>query len=233
MDNFEPWKSGEISGFGEQLQAGRRELGLTLEQVAERTRIRKPFIEALEAERVRELPGGDAYVLGFLKTYARLLGLDAEALARQYRQRGGVVKPTRDVGLLELQRTRPGRRRGMVSRRFGVALLLLAAILVLSWWLTHRGEEAVPVQAPMDEAAANPADFPLPRVALVEEPPPTTPPRTMPPSRPVRRPTVPAATAGSRLPPATGEGRNDTALAETPSVLPVPGAVEADSEPRE
>jgi len=233
MENFEPSTSGETSGFGQQLQAGRRELGLTLEQVAERTRIRKPFIEALEAERVRELPGGDAYVVGFIKTYARLLGLDAEALARQYRRRGGVVKPTRDVALLEVQRTRPGRRRGMGRRRYGIALLLLAAILVLSWWLLRRSEEAVPVPPPVSEAAADLADYTLPEVASVHEPPPATLARTTSPSRPVRRPAVSAATAGSNLPPGDGEGRNDASLTETSPAPLGPGAVESGGGPHE
>lgn len=233
MENFEPSTSGETSGFGQQLQAGRRELGLTLEQVAERTRIRKPFIEALEAERVRELPGGDAYVIGFIKTYARLLGLDAEALARQYRRRGGVVKPTRDVAVLEVQRTRPGRRRGMGSRRYGVALLLLAAILVLSWWLIRRSEKAAPVQAPVSEAAADLADYTLPEVASVHAPPPATLTRTTSPPRSASRPAVPPATAGSNLPPGDGEGRNDISLAETSPAPVGSGAGESGGEPHE
>jgi cytoskeleton protein RodZ len=233
MENFEPWTSGETSGFGEQLQAGRRELGLTLEQVAERTRIRKPFIEALEAERVRELPGGDAYVIGFIKIYARLLGLDAEALARQYRQRGGVVKPTRDVALLEVQRTRPGRRRGLGSRRYGVVLLMLAAVLVLSWWLLRRSRETVPVQVPGSEAAADLADYTLPQVTSFEESPAAALPPAVPPPRPVRRPVAPAPTADSNPPPGADEGRNDASLAEMSPAPVGPGTVESGSGPHE
>jgi cytoskeletal protein RodZ len=61
--------------LGEQLSAARREHGFTTAQVAARLRIRTMFVEALESERWAVI-GEFVYVRGFLKNYARLLGLD-------------------------------------------------------------------------------------------------------------------------------------------------------------
>ena len=67
---------------GEQLSTARRKLGLTTSQVAERLRMRKMFVEALEREEWATI-GEFVYVRGFLKNYAKLLGLDAAALVEQ------------------------------------------------------------------------------------------------------------------------------------------------------
>ena len=68
--------------IGEQLSRARQRLGLTTTQVAERLRIRTMFVEALEREEWETI-GEFVYVRGFLKNYARLLGLDPAALAKQ------------------------------------------------------------------------------------------------------------------------------------------------------
>jgi cytoskeletal protein RodZ len=68
--------------IGEQLSTARRELGLTTKEVAERLRMRRMFVEALEREEWATI-GEFVYVRGFLKNYARLLGLDAAAVAQQ------------------------------------------------------------------------------------------------------------------------------------------------------
>ena len=61
--------------IGEKLKSRREELGYSLKDAAERTRIRKSYIESLEADRFSSLPG-EAYVAGFIKVYAGYLGLD-------------------------------------------------------------------------------------------------------------------------------------------------------------
>jgi cytoskeletal protein RodZ len=68
---------------GEQLSTARRKLGLTTSQVAEHLRMRKMFVEALEREEWATI-GEFVYVRGFLKNYAKLLGLDAPALVEQF-----------------------------------------------------------------------------------------------------------------------------------------------------
>lgn len=68
------------------LRAAREQQGLSLEDVAARTRVRPAFLQALEEGRYDKLPG-PVYTRGFLKLYARAVGLDpatvVEAWERQ------------------------------------------------------------------------------------------------------------------------------------------------------
>jgi hypothetical protein len=63
------------TGIGEQLSAARSARGIELEEVEERTKIRKRYLRAMEEERWELLPGA-AYARAFLRTYAEFLALD-------------------------------------------------------------------------------------------------------------------------------------------------------------
>src|SRR3954471_5597177 len=71
--------------IGEVLQSTRSRLGLDILAVERETKIRAKYLRALENERWDVLPG-PTYVKGFLRTYARYLGLDADALVDEYRR---------------------------------------------------------------------------------------------------------------------------------------------------
>lgn len=68
---------------GRKLEEARRQLGLSYEQIANRIKVRREFLEALEAMNAKLLPG-KAYALAYLRSYAALLGLDAQAIVEQY-----------------------------------------------------------------------------------------------------------------------------------------------------
>lgn len=77
---------------GELIQKVRLARGISLEQVAESTRISVKYLEAIEADDYAHLPA-TTFVRGYLKEIARMLGLDAESLmggylARLHRARG-------------------------------------------------------------------------------------------------------------------------------------------------
>src|SRR5260370_1534440 len=65
-----------VGGF---LAAKRGERGLSLQQAAAATHIRLEHLSALEADEPELLPA-PVYARGYLRTYARYLGLDAESL---------------------------------------------------------------------------------------------------------------------------------------------------------
>jgi cytoskeleton protein RodZ len=77
--------SAEAARLGGQLRDARIMLGVSLEDVAAALRIRRVYLEALENGRLQELPA-PAYVLGFVRSYARALGLDADDMVRRYRE---------------------------------------------------------------------------------------------------------------------------------------------------
>jgi len=65
--------------LGKELQSKREQLGYSLKDVAEHTRIRKVYLESMEQGQFEALPG-QAYVTGFVRVYARHLGLDSDEL---------------------------------------------------------------------------------------------------------------------------------------------------------
>jgi cytoskeleton protein RodZ len=69
--------------LGETLRQARLDKGVSLADAARETRIRRSYLEALEAEDVAALPPL-VYTRGFLKTYAEYLGLSPEAMVDLY-----------------------------------------------------------------------------------------------------------------------------------------------------
>jgi transcriptional regulator with XRE-family HTH domain len=69
--------------FGQRLKRERELREVTLEEITSATRIGPRFLEALENEDWEKLPGG-VFNRGFLRSIARYLGLDEEALLGEY-----------------------------------------------------------------------------------------------------------------------------------------------------
>jgi cytoskeleton protein RodZ len=69
--------------LGSELSAAREEAGLTLEQVADRTRIRRTVIERIEADDF-SLCGGDVYARGHVRTLAKVCGIDPVPLVEEF-----------------------------------------------------------------------------------------------------------------------------------------------------
>jgi cytoskeletal protein RodZ len=72
--------------IGGSLREARLKRGLTPAEVQKAIRIRDRYLQALEEERWELLPG-DAYVKGFLRTYADYLGLDGNLYIDEYNNR--------------------------------------------------------------------------------------------------------------------------------------------------
>ncbi|MGB6951982.1 MAG: helix-turn-helix domain-containing protein, partial [Candidatus Cybelea sp.] len=63
--------------LGERFRAAREARGLLLSDAGEQVRIRSVYLAAIEEENWKAI-GAPVYVRGFLRTYARFLGLDPE-----------------------------------------------------------------------------------------------------------------------------------------------------------
>lgn len=65
--------------IGELLQEERQRHHLSIEQLAQHTRVKVEYLRALEANQFAELPAA-TFVKGYIKTYAKLFGFDYEPL---------------------------------------------------------------------------------------------------------------------------------------------------------
>jgi len=72
-----------VASLGEQLKQAREQRGVGLDEVAQSTKIGTRFLRALEADRYDQLPGG-IFNKGFIRAYARAVGLDEEKAIAEY-----------------------------------------------------------------------------------------------------------------------------------------------------
>jgi transcriptional regulator with XRE-family HTH domain len=122
---------------GQYLANQRRLRRISLEELAERTRIPRRNLERLESGALDA--AADGFTRGFVRTVAEALGLDAnEAVMRL------VGEPGADE-----ERAQAAARRGALLRLGAAALLLAAALGAGAWLLLRREPEA--------EAAASPS----------------------------------------------------------------------------
>src|SRR5215471_13427310 len=75
--------NGTPASFGERLRREREMRGIKLEQIAESTKIGKRNLVALEEEKFDQLPGG-IFNKGFVRAYAKYLGLDEEQAVNDF-----------------------------------------------------------------------------------------------------------------------------------------------------
>lgn len=69
--------------LGEKLRQAREDRGLTISEVAEQTRISALYLESIENNDYRTLPGG-IFNKGFVKSYARHVGLNEQDALQDY-----------------------------------------------------------------------------------------------------------------------------------------------------
>ncbi len=195
---------------GTVLRARREELGWRLEDVAEWLRIRPKLLAALEADDLTKLPGV-AYAVGFLRTYAHAMQLDADALVERFRRdtRGAVTRKP------ELVFPQPEGDRGLpIGVLVGAGLVVVVAAYVGWYRFTEHDNPAqrqVPAVAELMPGAATPA-MTSPQVASV-----------MPGRAPTPEPhaSVAASSAPVAALPAVGPTANEQVATASPTA-PVP-----------
>src|SRR6266436_6242656 len=72
-----------MGSFGERLRREREMRGITLNEIAESTKISRRHLESLEKEDFDSLPGG-VFNKGFVRAYARYLGIDEDQAVADY-----------------------------------------------------------------------------------------------------------------------------------------------------
>jgi len=117
-------------GVGSALRKVREGLGLTLEEAARDTRVRREFLEAIEAEEFDRLLG-DVHVRGCLRTYATYLRLSPDKVVAAYEaEHAPEPSPATSAPLLGRAEPALGGRRRRDDHR--LLILIAATVLVLA-----------------------------------------------------------------------------------------------------
>jgi cytoskeleton protein RodZ len=126
------------SGAGARLAAAREAKGFSVGDISTRLKFSPRQIEALEAEEYLALPG-TTFIRGMVRSYARFLGLDVEALLAEVNAK---IAPPATVKVNDLRVPFQGTGR---TNRIWLALsglVLVGAGLVVADWLLREREMA-------------------------------------------------------------------------------------------
>jgi cytoskeletal protein RodZ len=106
-----------LPSFGEKLRLERERQNITLDHVSVSTKISIRMLRAIEEDHFNQLPGG-IFNKGFIRAYARVLGLDEEQTVAEYLKISGneVSHSQADTALHDRVPTEPASRRGGLSR---------------------------------------------------------------------------------------------------------------------
>lgn len=108
---------------GRKLTEARQQRGWTVDEVADRIRVRKEFLEALEEMNVKLLPG-KAYALAFLRSYARELGIEEKAIVDQFQDECALTRDDEPKPAIRTPSSKPKQRPPWAA---AAALVLIAA----------------------------------------------------------------------------------------------------------
>ncbi|MCC5981136.1 MAG: DUF4115 domain-containing protein [Oceanicaulis sp.] len=141
-----PVASAPPANVGERLRQARLKHGWTLDSAAARTRIKRDYLEALEAMDARGLPSR-AYTIGYLRGYAGFLELDVMSVVEQFK-----AEVECDTG--RAQPTAPKKKREfrLPKGLIGAAIIMISAVGATSWYGVHVTRSGAFADAP-DPAA--------------------------------------------------------------------------------
>ncbi|WP_343343916.1 RodZ domain-containing protein [Sphingomicrobium sp. XHP0239] len=158
---------------GTQLKEAREAKGISLEDMAAKTRIPKRHIESLEANDWEKLPAA-TYAAGFAKTHAAMSGVDPAWASQAVREEMGAYTPEYQPSpVYEINEE----KRGIPAWLIVVAILaVIAAILGFSYLNDQRlAADETPQEEEQEEVAeATPAATPDPATPDVDSDTPVT-----------------------------------------------------------
>jgi len=141
----------QTSSVGERLKVAREQKKLSLEDIADQTRIPLRHLQNLEAGDWSNLPAA-TYTIGFAKSYASAVGLDRTEIGDDLRAEMGGQRFESGGNAEVFEPADPARTmpRWLVLSAIGA----IALLVVIMTWLNNRSLEPDAAQEPSTEVAA-------------------------------------------------------------------------------
>jgi transcriptional regulator with XRE-family HTH domain len=147
---------------GDKLREAREAQGLTLADIANRTRVPTRHLEAIENGDYGSLPS-PTYTVGFAKAYARVVGLDEKVIAGEVRNNPQLpLAPMTQYDTYQPGDPKRLPSRGLATVAGGIGVLVLIAVIL--WYGTglFRGSNEPVATPPENTIAAAPEPTPAP-----------------------------------------------------------------------
>jgi len=160
MSTDAPEGAGRSATFGEELRKEREIRGISLKEIADSTKISKRFLELIEKNDFDSLPA-PVFTRGFVREYARYLGLNSDEMVSRYIHFVDSNPPTEEPA--------PSRTRPLPTRAARVTpepvrtgwlvpalIALVVVLIILAFFLFFRGRNVMSRQQ-ADQVTSVPA----------------------------------------------------------------------------
>ena len=138
------------ASIGEQLRLAREQRGIGLREICDQTRISVHYLEAIEANDYKRLPGG-VFNRSFIKAYARCVGYDEreaiEGYTRYLREHGETSDDVNTHPMhSKVYTDTPATRSPLLTVFLAIVILALltGAALAALYWFQRRAENRAP-----------------------------------------------------------------------------------------
>jgi cytoskeleton protein RodZ len=152
---------------GRRLRVQRQSRGLTIERIGAQLHLKPEIIDALEQDRFEDLPDG-VFVMGYLRNYARLLGLDPIPLIASYRSQAGAPQAIAPNRALSPADGESGGARVLV-RLVSFALLIAVIAMIALWWHDRSAMSPELASDPIQDSSVGTAFEPVDSLSFQEE----------------------------------------------------------------
>jgi cytoskeletal protein RodZ len=163
-----------VASFGENLRQAREARNITLQEIAASTKISSRALQALEDEHFEKLPGG-VFNKGFVRAYARCVGLDEEKTIAEYLAAAKVSPSEIDMEVMSTQvAAATGTRQPWAPNAASVVgvLAVIVALGMGAFWLHEQRKEnrGLTTQQKVENVAEAPAPAtPAPTTVVTSE----------------------------------------------------------------
>ena len=138
-------RENHLPSFGAKLKTEREKRAITLDQISGATKIGTRMLQALEEENFDVLPGG-IFNKGFVRAYARFVGIDEDQAVADYLEASGegpVLPPDEklvaEIAAAKASQSRPVDRQ--IQWEWLAGGLLVIALALFLWSRSHRKPE--------------------------------------------------------------------------------------------
>ena len=124
-------ETGSLGSPGQTLREAREARSMSVAEVAQELKISRQAVERLEQGQYDSLPG-DTFARGYIRSYARLMGMDPARLALAFDRERGIEVRERSVS--SIARVEPPSRSGRTLMWWSSVLIIVALVLSALWW---------------------------------------------------------------------------------------------------
>ncbi len=216
-----------MESIGEFFRQVRETKGLTIDEVASKTRIRSDFVKALEDGNFAKLPD-QVFARGFVRSYARSLGLDEDDAIHRFVQSAGAYYD-KQVERERLKTRQAEEERKRQANRKAVAIAIGIAILTLIFLLS-REQSSLLVRRSSSDPPASASKRIVPPTQESQDAPPSQPAEEVPPATKAKPSELPAVSAKASMENNAGPvtGPAFPALVGPELAAPVPSSLGSD-----